>query len=250
MDQGRHRGRGASRRRDSPRRSSALNGFAWTEDHGDWAVLEKDFVETAELRREGRSGVDAVMMSSHGNPNGFSVSNGSVSTSDTIRFGKGDLEIFATHACKLLEHTVEQLGGALDSAPSTASTTCAASTTARTAAAARTRAAHYFAMYAAYLHYLFGIFGQDPVRVAWKKANILVEGSNVRVGLSALPPARPPRARRPTPTTRSSPRASPIDPTHQPRPSGPRVAPADRRWPASQTQLASRIPLDWRQRWL
>ena len=82
----------------------SLSGYAWTQDHGDSHVLEKDFVETANYT-EKVDQVDAVMMSSHGNPNSFSVSNGSVSTSDTIKFGKGDLEIFATHACKLLEHT-------------------------------------------------------------------------------------------------------------------------------------------------
>ena len=81
-----------------------LSGYDWTEDHGDSDVLEKDFVETANYT-EKVDNVDAVMMSSHGNPNSFSVWNGSVSTSDTVKFGKSDLEIFATHACSLLEHT-------------------------------------------------------------------------------------------------------------------------------------------------
>ena len=81
-----------------------LPGFDWTQDHGDSAVLEKDFVETASYTEKINS-VDAVQMSSHGNTDAFSVSNGSVSTSDTVRFGKTDLEIFATHACKLLEHS-------------------------------------------------------------------------------------------------------------------------------------------------
>ena len=68
-------------------------GFDWMEDHGDSGVVEKDFVETASYT-EKIDVVDAVQMSSHGNPDAFSVSNGSVSTSDTIRFGKGDLVTF------------------------------------------------------------------------------------------------------------------------------------------------------------
>lgn len=81
-----------------------LSGFDWIEDHGDSGVLEKDFVETANYM-EKVDKVDALQMSSHGNPNAFSVSVWSVSTSDTVRFGKADLEIFATHACDLLKHT-------------------------------------------------------------------------------------------------------------------------------------------------
>jgi hypothetical protein len=87
-----------------------LSGFAWTEDHGDSNVLEKDFVETTSYA-EKVDKVDAVMMSSHGNPNSFSVWDGSVSTSDNVKFGKGDLEIFATHACNLLEHTASNSVG-------------------------------------------------------------------------------------------------------------------------------------------
>src|SRR5262245_42514154 len=71
-----------------------LPGFDWTDDHGDSGVLEKDFVETANYA-EKVDNVDALQMSSHGNANAFSVWDGSVSTSDTIRFGKVDLEIFA-----------------------------------------------------------------------------------------------------------------------------------------------------------
>lgn len=157
----------------------SLSGFQWTEDHGDSAVLEKDFVETANYT-EKVDQVDGVMMSSHGNPNSFSVWNGSVSTSDTIKFGKGDLEFFATHACKLLEnsdahpisrwipafdrlhymfgfHNSSYSGGGQDARGT------------------------YFAMYAAYLYYIFGAaFGSYTLREAWITANTLVEGSGVR----------------------------------------------------------------------
>src|SRR5262245_60122003 len=87
-----------------------LGQFAWTHDHGDSIVLEKDFVETPN-HTEHVDEVDAVMMSSHGNPNGFSVWDGSVTNGDTIRFGKNDLEFFATHACALLEHTASNSVG-------------------------------------------------------------------------------------------------------------------------------------------
>ena len=92
---------------------NSLSEFSWSEDHGDKSVLGKDFVETSNYV-EKVDNVDAVMMSSHGNPNSFSVFDGSVSTSDTVRFGKSDLELFATHACKLLEHTSSNSVGALD----------------------------------------------------------------------------------------------------------------------------------------
>src|SRR5262245_21704990 len=116
----------------------AVAGFDWTEDHGDSDVLEKDFVETANYT-ERVDNVDAVQMSSHGNQDAFSVWSGSVSTSDTIRFGKSDLEIFATHACKLLENSAAHPVG-VGAGRSIACTTCAASITVPTVVAARTRA--------------------------------------------------------------------------------------------------------------
>src|ERR1044072_9327159 len=87
-----------------------ISGFDWTEDHGDSGVLEKDFVETANYT-EKVDNVDALQMSSHGTPNAFSVWDGSASPSDSINFGKVDLEIFATHACDLLEHTASNSVG-------------------------------------------------------------------------------------------------------------------------------------------
>src|ERR1044072_1867762 len=87
-----------------------ISGFDWTEDHGDSGVLEKDFVQTANYT-EKTDNVDAIQMSSHGNPNEFLVWNGSVSTSDSVNFGQNDLEIFATHACDLLEHTASDSVG-------------------------------------------------------------------------------------------------------------------------------------------
>ncbi len=160
-----------------------LSGFNWTQDHGDNNVLEKDFVETTNYT-EKVDLVDAVMMSSHGNPNGFSVSNGSVSTADIIRFGKGDLEIFATHACKLLEHTNSNSVGRWCGAFDRLHYIFGFHTSSYSGSSQEPRG-RYFAKYAAYLYYIWGeffgsLFFNYTLREAWKKANVLVEGSNVK----------------------------------------------------------------------
>ena len=154
-----------------------LPGFEWTEDHGDSAVLEKDFVETANYTEKVDT-VDALQMSSHGNPNAFSVSNGSVSTSDTIQFGKSDLEIFATHACDLLEHTSTDSVGRWCPAFSRLHYMCGFHNSSYSGGGQNSRGT-YFAMYAAWLHSVCSFFPQYTVREAWATANILVEGSDV-----------------------------------------------------------------------
>jgi hypothetical protein len=154
-----------------------LSGFDWTEDHGDSGVLEKDFVETANYT-ERVDNVDAVMMSSHGNPNSFSVADGSVSTSDTVRFGKSDLEIFATHACKLLEHTPTDSVGRWIPAFDRLHYMCGFHTSSYSGGGQNPRG-QYFAMYAAWLHAVIPFFPQYTIRDAWKTANILVESSDV-----------------------------------------------------------------------
>ena len=154
-----------------------IPGYDWTEDHGESGVIEKDFVETANYD-EKIDKVDAVQMSSHGNPNGFAVSNGSVSTSDTIRFGKGDLEIFATHACKLLEHTASDSVARWIPAFDRLHYMCGFHTSSYSGGGQNPRG-QYFAMYAAWLHAVIPWMAQYPVRDAWKLANIAVEGSNV-----------------------------------------------------------------------
>ena len=156
---------------------NSIAGFSWTEDHGDSAVLEKDFVETASYT-EKIDKVDAVQMSSHGNPNAFSVSNGSVSTSDTIKFGKSDLEIFATHACKLLEHTGSNSVGRWTGAFDRLHYMCGFHNSSYSGGGQNARG-QYFAMYAAWLHAVIPWMPQYTVREAWKLANVAVEGSNV-----------------------------------------------------------------------
>jgi hypothetical protein len=155
-----------------------LSGFSWSEDHGDSGVLEKDFVETPAYT-EKVDNVDAVMMSSHGNPNGFSVWDGSVSTSDSIRFGKGDLEIFATHACKLLEHTSGNSVGRWIPAFDRLHYMLGFHNSSYSGGGQNARG-QYFAIYAAYLYYVTNNwFPQYTVRSAWRKANVIVEGANV-----------------------------------------------------------------------
>src|SRR5215207_6472849 len=154
-----------------------LPGFEWTEDHGDSAVLEKDFVETANYTEKVDT-VDSLQMSSHGNPNAFSVSNGSVSTSDTIQFGKSDLEIFATHACELLEHTSTDSVGRWCPAFSRLHYMCGFHNSSYSGGGQNSRGT-YFAMYAAWLHSVCSFFPQYTVREARATANILVEGSDV-----------------------------------------------------------------------
>ena len=155
----------------------AIANFDWTEDRGDSAVLEKDFVETAGYA-EKIDNVDAVQMSSHGNPNAFSVWSGSVSTSDTIRFGKGDLEIFATHACKLLEHTSTNPVGRWCPAFDRLHYMCGFHNSSYSGGGQNARG-QYFAQYAAWLHAVLPFFPQYTVREAWRTANILVEDSGV-----------------------------------------------------------------------
>jgi hypothetical protein len=155
-----------------------LSGFSWTENHGDSNVLEKDFVETPSYT-EKVDNVDAVMMSSHGNPNSFAVWDGSVSTSDTVRFGKSDLEIFATHACSLLKHTSSNSVGRWIGAFDRLHYMCGFHTGSFSGGGQNDRG-KYFALYAAVYYYATGgLFPQYTVRSAWKKANVLVEGSSV-----------------------------------------------------------------------
>ena len=84
-----------------------------------------------------------------------------------------------TNACKLLEHTSSNSVGRWIPAFDRLHYMCGFHNSSYSGGGQNARGT-YFAMYAAYLHHLFGIFGQDPVRVAWKKANVLVEGSNVQ----------------------------------------------------------------------
>lgn len=155
----------------------SISGYDWTEDHGDSGVVRKDFVETANYT-EKVDNVDAVQMSSHGNPNGFSTWNGSVTTSDSIDFGKVDLEVFATHACKLLEHTAANPVGRWCPAFERLHYMCGFHTSSYSGGGQAPRG-QYFAMYAAWLHAVIPWMAQYPIRDAWKMANVAVEGSNV-----------------------------------------------------------------------
>lgn len=160
---------------------AGLSQFDWTENHGDSGVIESDFVTTAKATQRSDS-VDALQMSSHGNPNGFSVWNGSVSTSDAVDFGKSDLEIFATHACDLLEHTATNSVGRWIPAFERLHYMLGFFNSSYSGGGQDDRG-RWFARYAAYFYYwpLSFLFKIDmPVREAWAEANEIVEGSSVR----------------------------------------------------------------------
>lgn len=159
----------------------SLSQFDWTENHGESDVLESDFVTTAgTTQRSDR--VDAMQMSSHGNPNSFLVWGGSVSTSEAIDFGKNDLEIFATHACDLLEHSASNSVGRWIPAFERLHYMLGFFNSSYSGGGQNSRG-EWFARYAAYYYYwpLAFLFRIDmPVREAWAEANEIVEGSNVR----------------------------------------------------------------------
>ena len=159
---------------------SMLDGlaeFSWTEDHGDSGVVEKDFVDTASYTERSDS-VSALVMSSHGSPSGFAVWNGSVSTSDAVDFGKSDLEMFATHACALLEHTPSNSVGRWIPAFERLHYMFGFHTSSYSGGGQDSRGA-LFAAYAAWLHYTFFGWFDMPMREAWAEANEIVEGSDV-----------------------------------------------------------------------
>lgn len=160
---------------------AGLSQFDWTENHGNSGVIESDFVTTAKVTQRSDS-VDALQMSSHGNPNGFSVWNGTVSTTDAVDFGKSDLEIFATHACDLLEHTATNSVGRWIPAFERLHYMLGFFNSSYSGGGQDDRG-KWFARYAAYFYYwpLSFLFKIDmPVREAWAEANEIVEGSSVR----------------------------------------------------------------------
>jgi hypothetical protein len=164
--------------------ASTLGGLAefdWTQNHGDSGVVESDFVTTAGTTQRTDS-VDALQMSSHGNPDEFLVWGGSVTTSESVDFGKNDLEFFATHACDLLEHTAANSVGRWIPAFERLHYLLGFFNHSYSGSAQSPRGT-WFAMYAAWLYYWPGRFilrVDVPVREAWAEANEIVEGSNVR----------------------------------------------------------------------
>lgn len=158
----------------------SLPQFDWTENHGESDVLESDFVTTSGATQRTDS-VDALQMSSHGNPNEFLVWGGSVTSSEAVDFGKSDLEIFATHACDLLEHTASNSVGRWIPAFQRLHYMLGFFNSSYSGGGQNSRGT-WFAFYAAYFFYrplLFLRFDM-PVREAWAEANEIVEGSSVR----------------------------------------------------------------------
>lgn len=155
-----------------------LSGFSWTEDHGDSNVKEKDFVDTSNYD-EKSDNVDCLMMSSHGSPGRFSTWDGSVSTSDSISFGSGDLEVWASHACQVLKHDSNTRVWDWIPAWEGLHYMCGFHTNSYSGGGRDSRGM-WFAWYGGVAHNLMlGFFTHYPIRTAWKKANRMVEGSNV-----------------------------------------------------------------------
>ena len=125
------------------------------------------------------------MMSSHGNPNSFSVWGGSVSTSDTVKFGKSDLEIFATHACSLLEHTPTNSVGRWIPAFDKLHYMFGFHTSSYSGGGQNPRGT-YFAMYAAWLHAVLPFFPQYTLQGVLEEGEHPRRGLRCRVGVPAL----------------------------------------------------------------
>jgi hypothetical protein len=164
--------------------ASTLGGLAqfdWTQNHGDSGVAKSDFVTTPSTTQRTDS-VDALQMSSHGNPTSFLVWGGSVTTSDAVDFGKSDLEIFATHACDLLEHTATNSVGRWIPAFERLHYMLGFHTSSFSGGGQNSRG-QWFALYAAWFFYwpLASFFSIDmPIREAWAEANEIVEDSSVQ----------------------------------------------------------------------
>jgi Family of unknown function (DUF6345) len=154
-------------------RLDGLAEFAWTEDHGDAGVVAKDLVDNASS-----DSVAALVLASHGSPSGFAAWDGFVSTHDAVDFGKSDLEVFASQAGALLEHTPENSVGRWIPAFERLHHMFGFHTTPYSGGGQDPRGA-LFAGYAAWLHYTLGGVFDMPVREAWIEANELVEGPDV-----------------------------------------------------------------------
>lgn len=164
-----------------------LSTFDWTQDHGDAGFLEKDFVETASYS-EKVDHVDIMFKCTHGvyDPydsstwgHAFATWTGDVETSDTIKWGKGDLDHFSSHACRLLYHSTSNSVGRWIPAFERLHYMFGFHTPSYSGTSQRKRGKK-FALYAA-LHLFFPwFFSGYKLRTAWKKANVEVEGSSVQ----------------------------------------------------------------------
>ena len=167
-----------------------LSGFNWTQDHGDTNVVKKDFIETANYD-EKIDQVDLMFMCTHGDYDigvsstygrGFSTSDGTVSESDTIDWGKRDLEYFSTHACRLLYHSSTNSVGRWIPAFERLHYMFGFHTDSFSGTSLEDRGKK-FAIYACF-HLFFSFIRQFitpyPIRSAWIKANVEVESSSVK----------------------------------------------------------------------
>lgn len=163
-----------------------LSSFNWTQDHGDSNVLKKDFVETPSYT-EKVDQVDMMYMSSHGSydpddsstwGHAFCAWDGTIKTSNSIDWGKVDLEYFSSHACKLLYHSSSNSVGRWIPAFKRLHYMFGFHTVSHSGSSQKNRGGK-FAMSMAW-HLLFPFGGPNKLRTAWKKACIETEGSSVK----------------------------------------------------------------------
>ncbi len=168
-----------------------LSSFYWTDDHGEEDVLRKDFVETQNYI-ERVDNVSMMYMSSHGSYDpdnsstwgkAFCTSDGTVTTSDSIEWGKSDLEYFSSHACKLLYHSSSNSVARWVSAFRKLHYMFGFHTVSHSGKGQKDRGSK-FALYAAWhLFFPAGILfmpSSYTLRAAWKKTCILTEGDDVK----------------------------------------------------------------------
>jgi len=165
-----------------------LSSFVWSEDHGDNHVLKKDFVETADYTEKVDT-VDIMYMSSHGAyiskvsstwGHAFSTSDGTVNSSDSIDWGKQDLEYFSSHACKLLYSSSTNPISRWIPAFKKLHYMFGFHTESHSGKEQKDRGRR-FAIYAAW-HLFFpgGWSNSYPLRKAWKKACVETEGHSAK----------------------------------------------------------------------
>jgi len=165
-------------------------GFNWTTDLGDSNVLQKDFVETPNYT-EKVDQVDVMFMCSHGvyDKNNsstwgraFATSSGDVTDSASIDWGKNDLEIFSSHACKLLYHSSSNEVWRWEPAFKRLHYMFGFHTVSYSGKGQRDRGKKFATNAVAHiiLKLLGFSFPAMTLRDAWKKANIEVEDSSVK----------------------------------------------------------------------
>lgn len=113
----------------------------------------------------------------------FATSSGNVSVSDSIEWGQNDLEIFSSHACKLLYHSSSNTVWRWESAFKRLHYMFGFHTVSYSGKGQRDRGKKFASNAVAHIILKLALGIQIPgmtLREAWKKANIEVEDSSVK----------------------------------------------------------------------